>query len=267
MQQSLALDIQGPISDALGDVASFIPKFLGFVVILLVGWFIAAMLRRGVNALLTRVGFDRAIERGGLARMFEGNRMTPSGLAAKLVYYAALLIVWTMAFGVWGPNPISDLLSAVVAFIPKIFIALVIIVIAAAIAKAARDLIVNMLGSLSYGKFLGNLAWALIVGLGAIAALNQVGVATTVTGPVLIAVLATIGGILVVGVGGGLVRPMQQRWERWLDVAERETRNVSETVNHDVHHNGHGQPVGEQQTQQTQQYPASTGAAQPPPQP
>ena len=46
-----------------------------------------------------------------------------------------------------------------------------------------------------------------------IAALNQVGIATTVTQPVLIAVLATVAGILIVGVGGGLVRPMQQRWD------------------------------------------------------
>jgi hypothetical protein len=35
-------------------------------------------------------------------------------------------------------------------------------------------------------------------------------------------VLATAGGILVVGVGGGLIRPMQQRWEGWLGRAEAE---------------------------------------------
>jgi hypothetical protein len=61
-----------------------------------------------------------------------------------------------------------------------------------------------------------------IIALGVIAALSQIGVAVAVTLPVLIAVLATVGGILVVGVGGGLVRPMQQRWERWLLRAEEE---------------------------------------------
>jgi hypothetical protein len=53
----------------------------------------------------------------------------------------------------------------------------------------------------------------LIIGFGVIAALDQVGVAGSVTTPVLIAVLATIGGVIVVGVGGGLVQPMQDRWE------------------------------------------------------
>jgi hypothetical protein len=43
-----------------------------------------------------------------------------------------------------------------------------------------------------------------------------------VTMPVLITVLATVGGIAVVGLGGGLIVPMRQRWERWLVSAERE---------------------------------------------
>jgi hypothetical protein len=61
-----------------------------------------------------------------------------------------------------------------------------------------------------------------------IAALNQVGIATTVTTPVLIAVLATVAGILIVGVGGGLVKPMQQRWEGWLQRAAAESQMIRE---------------------------------------
>jgi hypothetical protein len=49
-----------------------------------------------------------------------------------------------------------------------------------------------------------------------------------VTTPILVAVLATIAGILIVGVGGGLIRPMQSRWETWLHVAERETQLIAE---------------------------------------
>jgi hypothetical protein len=41
-------------------------------------------------------------------------------------------------------------------------------------------------------------------------------------------VLATIGGVVVVGVGGGLVRPMQDRWERWLGRAEAEAPVLAE---------------------------------------
>jgi hypothetical protein len=118
----------------------------------------------------------------------------------------------------------------VIAFLPKLFVALIIVVVASAIAAAVRDLLSNALSGLSYGRMLANIASIFILGLGVIAALNQVGVAVTVTLPVLVAVLATIGGILVVGVGGGLIKPMQERWDRYLTTAEEESQNIRQEV-------------------------------------
>ena len=86
-----------------------------------------------------------------------------------------------------------------------------------------KDLITAAIGGLSYGRFVAALASVAIIALGVIAALDQVGIASDVTQPVLITVLATIAAILAIGVGGGLVRPMQERWERMLNAAERET--------------------------------------------
>ncbi|GGI45582.1 hypothetical protein [Agromyces flavus] len=38
--------------------------------------------------------------------------------------------------------------------------------------------------------------------------------------------LAAIAGVIIVGVGGGLIRPMQQRWERYLSKAEEEAPRI-----------------------------------------
>jgi hypothetical protein len=220
----------GPVQDALSDVARFVPKFLAFLVILLVGWVVARLLRSVVGRVLKRVGFDRAVERGGVGRLLARTRYDAVGLMSALVYYAVLLFTLQLAFGIWGPNRVSDLIEGIVAWLPRAFVAIVIIVVAAAIAAGVRNLIVAALGGLSYGRLLAGVVGAFIVGLGIIAALNQVGVATSVTTPVLIATLATIAGILVVGVGGGLVRPMQSRWESWLDQAEREIPRVRDRM-------------------------------------
>ncbi|MEV0583624.1 hypothetical protein [Nonomuraea sp. NPDC050310] len=211
------------LTDAWSSIATFVPKFIAFLVILLVGWLIAKLLAKGVNALLGRVGFDRWVERGGIGRMLSRSKYDASGLVAKLVYYAVLLITLQISFSVFGPNPISTLLGNVVAWLPKLAVALVIVVVAAAIAKAVKDLVGSALGGLSYGNTLATLASVFILALGVIAALNQIEVATTVTTPILIAFLAAVAGILIVGVGGGLVKPMQQRWEGWLNRAEEET--------------------------------------------
>jgi Mechanosensitive ion channel, conserved TM helix len=216
------------VTDALRSVLLFLPKALGFVAILVVGWIVARVFRSVVDKVLARVGFDRAVERGGIRAALARSRYDASDLVARLVYYAVLLFTLQLAFGIWGPNPVSDLLKGVVAWLPKAFVAIVIVVVAAAVASAVRDIVRNALGGLSYGRLLAAVAAWFIVGLGIIAALNQIGVATTVTMPVLIAVLATIAGILVVGVGGGLVRPMQARWDRWLDRASDESHAIVE---------------------------------------
>ncbi|RQX20106.1 hypothetical protein DLJ57_27985, partial [Micromonospora chalcea] len=215
------------VGDAFRSVMLFLPKAVAFVAILIAGWLIAKAVLKLVDKVLERVHFDRAVERGGIKTALARSKYDASDIVAKLAYYGVLLVTLQLAFGIWGPNPISDLIAGVIAWLPRAFVAIVIVVVAAAIARAVKDIISSALGGLSYGRVLANLASVFILGLGVIAALNQIGVATTVTTPVLIAVLATVGGILVVGVGGGLVRPMQSRWENWLTRAEEESRTIA----------------------------------------
>src|SRR5882757_7651232 len=112
--------------------------------------------------------------------------------------------------------------------LPKLFIALVIVVVGSAIAGAVGDLIRGAMGGLGSARIVAAAAQVFIIALAVIAALNQMGIAVTVTMPVLIAVLATVAGIAIVGVGGGLIMPMRQRWERWLTSAEREGMRMRE---------------------------------------
>ncbi|MFF5175767.1 hypothetical protein ACFY3U_24500 [Micromonospora sp. NPDC000089] len=220
-------DFGDAVGDALRAVLLFLPKALAFVAILVVGWLIAKAVLKIVDKVLERVHFDKAVERGGIKTALARSRYDASDIVAKLAYYAVLLVTLQIAFGIWGPNPVSDLIAGVVAWLPRAFVAIVIVVVAAAIATAVKDIISSALGGLSYGRVLATIASVFILGLGIIAALNQIGVATAITTPVLIAVLATVGGILIVGVGGGLIRPMQSRWESWLTRAEQESQLIA----------------------------------------
>ncbi|GAA2204946.1 hypothetical protein GCM10009850_006250 [Nonomuraea monospora] len=216
------INIGQGLSDAWRQIATFVPKLIAFLVILLIGWIVAKALEKIVDKVLERVGFDRAVERSGVRRWLERSKYDASSLLAKIVFYAILLVTLQIAFNVFGPNPVSALLAGVVGWLPKALVAIVIIVVAGAVAKAVKDIVAGMLGGLSYGHWLATAAAVFIWALGIIAALNQIGVATTVTTPVLVTVLATIGAIAAIGIGGGLVRPMQQRWERWLGRIEQE---------------------------------------------
>jgi hypothetical protein len=219
--------IAASLTDMWRSVLLFVPKAAAFIAILVVGWLVARLLYKVVDRVLERVGFDRAVERGGIKTALARSRYDASDIVAKLAYYAVLLFTLQLAFGIWGPNPVSDLIKGVVAWLPKAFVAILIVVVAAAIASAVRDIVANALSGLSYGRILANVASVFIIGIGVIAALNQIGVAVTVTTPILIAVLATVAGVIIVGAGGGLVRPMQARWENWLSKAEHESRAIA----------------------------------------
>jgi hypothetical protein len=220
--------LQNSLQDGFSTIAEFLPKLVLFLVILIIGLLIAKALSKAINAILERVGFDRAVERGGIKKAMASSKMDPSDIVAKLVYYTLMLFVLQLAFGVFGPNPISDLITQVITFLPSLIVAIIILVVAAAIAAAVKALVQNTLGGLSYGKTLANVASVFILFLGVVAALNQVGVATTVTTPVLIAILATVAGVIVVGVGGGLIKPMQHRWEGYLLKAEAEAPRIKQ---------------------------------------
>ncbi len=212
----------------LTAVVTFVPKLLAFLAILIIGLLIVKAISKAVSKVLERVGFDRAVERGGIKKALAKSKFDASDIVAKIVYYALTLFVLQLAFGVFGPNPISDLLTRVISFLPALVVAIIIVVVAAAIAAGVKTLIQGTLGGLSYGKSLANVASLFILFLGVVAALNQIGVATTVTTPVLIAILGTVSGVIIVGAGGGLIKPMQHRWEGYLTKAEEEAPKIKQ---------------------------------------
>jgi Conserved TM helix len=213
------------LEQAWTEVAIFVPRLVAFAVILLVGWLLAKALAKGTDLLLTRTGFPRLIERAGLGGVLAKAGVDVAGLVVRLVFYFVLLIALQLAFGVFGTaNAVSALLNDIIGYLPRIVVAILLVVIAGAIARAAREVVVAALGGRQFAALIGAVVYWFLLGIGIVAALGQLGVATSVTLPLLITVLATIGGILVVGVGGGLIRPMQQRWQRWLGDVEDQVR-------------------------------------------
>src|SRR6476619_3872103 len=195
----VAVDIQQGLTDAWTRVATFVPKFLGFLVILLVGYFIAKALMKLTEAFLVRVGFDRIVERGSLKTALQRSRFDASDILATVVFWTVFLIALQLAFGVFGPNPVSDLLSGIIAYLPN-----VIVIIASALAKVASELLEAMLGAVEGGRWMARIAGAAILIFGVFAALDQLKIAPAIVIGLYYAILAVIVGsaIVAVGVGG-----------------------------------------------------------------
>ncbi|MGN6555347.1 MAG: mechanosensitive ion channel family protein [Verrucomicrobiota bacterium] len=218
------------VEQAWTGFMTFMPKLLLAVVILVVGYFIAKLLAGLLDKLLERVGFDRLVERGGIKRVLEKTKYDASDLLSKLVFYAIFLFVLEFAFGIFGPNPISAMLTAVIAFLPNLFAAVVIVIVASAIAAAVRDILQATMAGLTYGKTVANIAAIAILATGIFAALNQINIAPAIVNGLFYAMLAIVAGSAIVAIGGGGIVPMRSQWEKALGRMEREAPQLKQRM-------------------------------------
>ncbi|MBO0980135.1 hypothetical protein [Microbacterium sp. SD291] len=215
------------IGGMLAGIGNFVLQLIVFLVILLIGWLIAKSVAKALEFLFKKIGFQRLLDRAGITRLLAPTGIDPLTLVVKLVYYFILLIALLLALGAFGPsNPVSGIVEEIIAWLPRVFVAIIIVIVVAAIANFVADIMRPALAKFRFGPVLTRIVTITIIAMGVIAALNQIGVAVTVTMPILIAVLAAVVGIAVVGIGGGLIGPMRSRWENWLGTMESELKSA-----------------------------------------
>lgn len=222
------MDIMQSLETAFDSVVQFVPKLIAFLLILVVGWFVSKWVGKLLGKLLGKAGLDRVGEKSGLRR-FTG-RFELSQLFGRLIYYMLLLFTLQLAFGAFGPNPVSNLLTSLVGWLPQLFVGILLVVVAFAIANAVHGMVAGMLSETGYGQTVARIAQVAIVFIGVVAATSQAGIADSVTQPLMWMVFAAVAGVTIVGVGGGLIGPMRQRWERMLNSAENETARMKSSM-------------------------------------
>jgi hypothetical protein len=229
-----AIDFQGGLEDAWSRVATFVPKLLGFLVILIIGYFVAKALAKIAGALLERVGFDGLVERGSLKTAFERSKFDPSDVVGVAVYWAVFLIALQLAFGVFGPNPVSELIQGIIAYLPNVIVAVIILVIVGALAKVVTEVLSAMLGSVQAGAWISRGAGFAIIMLGVFAVLDQLKVAPAIVNGLFYAILAIVVGSGVVAIGGGGIKTMQRYWERTSTKLESTASEVKQNADPDA---------------------------------
>lgn len=222
------------LGTAWQTAAYYVPRMAMFLAILLIGYFVAKMLARVFDRVLERVGFDRLVERGGVRKALARTRYDASDLISKILFYTLFLFVLQLAFGVFGANPVSTLLTDVILFLPNVLVAIVIVVVATAIAKGVNDIVGSLMAGLSYGRSIANIASALIVVVGAFAALSQLQIAPAIVNGLFYAMLAIVAGSAIVAIGGSGIQPLRAEWERALGRLHDEAPRVREHVQREV---------------------------------
>lgn len=200
---------------ALGEVLSFVPRFIGFLVILLIGWFISYAVGKAVALLLRKVGFERLSQRVGLTRMEQrmGIRMDTAGILGKIVFWFLFLIFLVPATDSLGLPTISHTLDAIVAYLPNVFVAVLVLFLGTLLGVFAGDLVRggSIAAKVGNPRILGEITRWSIIGFAAMVALEQLQIAPALINVLFSAVVASLALAfgLAFGLGG---RETAQRW-------------------------------------------------------
>ncbi|MES2977514.1 MAG: small-conductance mechanosensitive ion channel [Pseudomonadota bacterium] len=194
------------LATAMALFFSAIPKVLGFLVILIVGWLVASLIEKAFAALLRAIRFNDLAKRSGLADFVEkmGTGTDSAGLLAAVVKWFVRLIVLVVAFDALGLPAVSDVLRQLLLWLPNVIVALVVLVIGGLAATALSNVVRAAADKADLGspEFLAKVASTLVWAFAIVVAVNQIGIATTLVNTLFMAVVGAVA--LALGLSFGL---------------------------------------------------------------
>jgi len=208
-----------PLRAFLLRAGEFLPRILLAVVIVVVGWMIAKMVRFAIVKGLRAVNFNVLTERAGMDTFLRdgGIRADTTEILALLFYWLVILASLVIGFNLLGLEYITDLLGRVVWFLPKVMVALLILAFGAYFARFIGNAVIAYCRNvhLQDAEILGRLAQYAILAFVVLIALDQVDVGGDIVRQTFLIVLAgvVLALALAFGIGGkDWAAEMLERW-------------------------------------------------------
>ncbi len=149
----------GPVQAMMNQVLGFLPNLFAAALIATAGWFIARIVQRIVANLLDALGLDQLSESFGITALLGKQRL--SGVIGLIVYVLILIPVLVAALNALEldaiTDPASNMLDAIMAAIPLVFAASLLLAIAYGVGRIVSGLIANLLAGVGFDRVLGHL--------------------------------------------------------------------------------------------------------------
>ena len=210
--------------DAFTMILGAIPRILGFIIVVAIGWFVSSLLARAVIGLLRAIRFDELMQRSGLSDFMNkmGTGLDSAGVVAGLVKWLVRIVVLLVAFDVLGLPAVSDVMRQLLLWLPNLVVAIFVLFVGGIAARALGNIVrgATAEGGFANPETLANVTRTTVWAFAIVVAINQLGIATNLINTLftgLVAALAIAFGVAF-GMGG---RDLASRTlENWYDQAE-----------------------------------------------
>ena len=220
------MSILDELTSALGDLFSgilgFIPNIIGALLFYFIGKFVAGIVVKLSHKLLKAVKFDAVIDKSGLGGMVESAGYPDSALLiAKIVGWIIMLVFIQLAVAALGIDAIEDLINMLVAWIPNVIIAIILVVITGAVANFVRGLLTPTMANVTAGDLILKVIVGGIWLIGGLMAIDQLGFGADIIDQLWNALTTGLAAILVIKFGiGGIWAARDRFWPRVYDALD-----------------------------------------------
>ncbi len=187
---------------ALGEA---LPRIGGALLLLVVGLLAARLAGRLIRRALLAIGVDGLAERFGvhdvLARV--GLPRSLAEVLGRLVRITLAVVVVVAALSLLGLAGVGAALNAALLFLPKLFVALVIVLVGVVVSQLVGDWADRLADQMALELPLGRLVQAAILAMFVLTALAQLGIPTEILFTLIVIglVAAAFAGALALGLG------------------------------------------------------------------
>jgi hypothetical protein len=208
------------------QVVHVIPALVGAAIILLTGYFLARQVQRWADDLLKRLGFNRMATAGGLDEVVgrTGSRLDPVRALAKLIFWLVMLVVILLASTALGLESINQMFGAMLAFIPTLIAAIVIVILGIIVGEFVRGLILASAGNVSGVPTVAKMAKGAVIMIALFMALQQVGVAEEIVTAAFTLILGAAALAVGLAFGLGNRELAGEITRRWYEQGQRRER-------------------------------------------
>jgi hypothetical protein len=192
------------INNTLATIGAFLPRFISGLIVLILGIIIASFLKQIILQLFKFIKLEAMLKKYGVPETKEG--VNWSNILAELIRWFVIILFLVPTAEVWGLGKFVEVLNGLLAFIPNVIIAVLLLLVGFVIARLVYDVLRASLHGLS-PESARNVAragkWAVLVFV-FLVVLNQLGIASDLIRILfggIVAMIALAGG-LAFGLGG-----------------------------------------------------------------
>src|SRR5215213_8192702 len=167
MHTLAAVKIGDSLQQALNSFFGFLPNLLGFLIILVIGYIVAKVVKGILTRVLDKVGLDRALHSGQTGQYVEkiSPGASPSKLVGSIAFWFIFLGAISLAVSALKIPALTTFVSAIYGYLPNVIAAVIIFVVAGAIAGAVATLVAKTMGDTPTGKLVATVAPLLIMAI------------------------------------------------------------------------------------------------------